>query len=119
MPKKQFAPHGPLAPSGLSDEWSEGYNTYFSQVKLGPQEKIDQFYVHINDAMTNLPLKDLVRSGDVILHIVAVTFGAADVMIVWQAKQDKFAKVFRDHVLSGNPTGSTTLCSLSGDGHNG
>ncbi len=119
MPKVQHAPSGPLAPSGLSDEWSKGYNSYFSHVKLGPQEKIGQFYVHINNAMTNPPLSSLVKSGDIILHIVAVTFGSADVMIVWQAKDDNAAKEFRDHLLAGNPYGSETLCALSGDGHDG
>ncbi len=119
MPKVQHPPSGPLAPSGLSDEWSKGYNTYFSHVKLGPQKTLDQFYKYVNNAMTQ-NLAGLVKSGDIILHIIAVIFGAADVEIVWQARDDNAAKEFRKHILAGNGhSSSETFCALSADGHDG
>jgi hypothetical protein len=119
MAKPQHPPSGPLKDSGLSDDWSKGYSTYFSHVTLTPGKTVEKFYDFLNHAMTTSPLKGDVSSGDLNLHTVAVVYGTADVIIVWQAKNDKAAKDFRNTVLAGDGHRSQTMYCSSGDGHNG
>jgi hypothetical protein len=109
--------NGPLAPSGISSDFSKDHDTYFSQVKLSPEKTIQMFYDHVNNGMKNL--SSLVKADRIRLKIVAVTFGAADVMIVWQAKDADAAKQFRDSILAGDGHKTETLCSRIGDGHDG
>jgi len=107
---------GPLKDSGLSHEFGRRHHTYFSEVTFGPQQTIDKFYDHINSGMRQL--SDYVKADRIRLKIVAITFGSADAMIVWQAKDPRAAKAFRDNVLASNPPlQCVTLCCMASDGH--
>lgn len=105
----------PLKPSGLSHKFGKDYHTYFSQITFGPQQKIRTFYEDINKGMQKL--SSYVQSDRIRLKIVGITFGPADAMIVWQAKDPEAAKAFRDNVLTSNPGfNSITLSCMASDG---
>jgi len=109
--------NGPLAPSGISSDFSKEHDTYFSQVKLNPDKTIQMFYDHVNNGMKKL--NSLVKADRIRLKMVAITFGTYDVMVVWQAKDADAAKQFRDTILAGDGHQSVTAFARIGDGHDG
>ena len=107
----------PLKPSGISRKWSQYHHTFFSRIEFPTGKTIDSFYDHINDGMRNETLTRLVKADRIRLKIVAIVFGDADAMIVWQAKDAEAAQAFRDIILAGDR--SVTLTAMTGDGHDG
>lgn len=116
MENRSLKPFGPLKPCGLSSDWSKAHYTFFSRVQFPEGKTIQKFYEDLNKGMMTETLAGLVKTGRIRLKMVAIVFGDADAIIVWQAKDAKAAKHFRDTILTGDPV---TMVALSGDGHDG
>ncbi len=114
MENERLKPSGPLEKCGLSDKWSKDYYTFFSRIQFPDGKTVQQFYEHINDGMCKL--EDLRESRRIRLKMVAIVFGEGDAFIIWQAKDPKAARQFRDTILADQ---AHTSVALSGDGHNG
>lgn len=109
----------PLSNWGLSHSSQKGWRTFYTLVTFGPNKTPTDFLNHLKDAYTSLSKH--VGAGKLRMILVSVgTFGAADAVIVWQAKDDEVAKDFRDQVLAGNAGNGhhgMTLCCLDSGTH--
>lgn len=107
----------PLKSCGISRKWSQYHYTFFSRIEFPEHKTIDSFYDHIKDGMKSDTLAKMVKADRIRLKIVAIVFGDADAMIVWQAKDAEAAREFRNTILAGDR--SVTLTAMTGDGHDG
>ena len=112
-----MATDNPLQSIGLSHEWGKDWYSYYSLIKFDPcsGKTIDQFYAHIVKGYAKL--SKYVKADKIKIRNVAITFGMADAVIVWQAKDAESTKAFRDAVLAGNGHESMTLYCAASDGH--
>jgi len=99
---------------GLTHEFSAEWHTHFSSVTFYAGKTPEMFYQHVADGWAKL--EKYVQAQRLRLLIVATTFGPADAMIVWQAKDPEATKAFRDNVLAGNGHHSITTYAMSSDG---
>jgi len=100
---------------GLSHAFGKDWNTYFSLVTLDTGKTQEMFFNHIKNAFK--AVEKHVTNKNLRINIVGITFGHADAVIVWQAKNSEAAKAFRDAVLAGNGHHSITMCCIASDGH--
>ena len=100
---------------GLSHAFGKDWNTYFSLVTLDTGKTQEMFFNHIKNAFK--AVEKHVTNKNLRINIVGITFGRADAVIVWQAKNSEAAKAFRDAVLAGNGHHSITMCCIASDGH--
>ena len=75
----------------------QGWSTYYTLLTFGPNRTMQEFNAHLNAAHGQL--NDLVPSK-LRIWFVSLTFGIADVVIVWQAADDESAKKFLEVVLA-------------------
>jgi hypothetical protein len=91
----------PLSNWGLSHSSQKGWRTYYTLVRFGPNKTPAKFLDHVKDAYASLSKH--VDAKKLRLRLVSAgTFGGADAVIVWQAKDDEVAKDFGNIVLGGN-----------------
>jgi uncharacterized protein with GYD domain len=75
----------------------QGWSTYYTLVTFGPNKTLKHFNRHLKAA--HKQLANLVPNR-LRIWFVSLTFGIADVVIVWQAKDDQSAKEFLKVVLA-------------------
>jgi hypothetical protein len=99
----------------------QDFNTYHTMVTLAPDDcgptscrNPAKFINHIN-----ANFKGSSNTGDVRLHMVSVTLGSADVIIVWQARTTEAAKDFMEKVLSGYHCQTNTQIAMWSHGQGG
>jgi len=96
------------------------FHTYTSLVTLAPDNcqpscrDPARFINHIN-----ANFKGTSNRGDVRLHMVTVTLGIADVVLVWQARTTEAAKEFMGNVLGGYHCQSNTMMAMWSHGQGG
>lgn len=101
-----------LRECGLYHEFGKDWDTYFSLVTFYGDRTLRAFCEHVNKGFKKLG--GHVKTGKLRLHMVAITFGSADAVVVWQAKDADAAKAFMDAMLTGSGYISNTLkCSMS------
>jgi hypothetical protein len=101
-----------LIECGLSHEFGKDWNTYFTSVSFYGNREPRTFYELVNKGFKKL--ERFVKAGKLRLHIVAVTFGDADAIIIWQAKDVEAEKAFMTAVLAEPGYISKTLqCKMS------
>jgi len=106
----------PLKNWKLSHRTDAGWATYYSLVTFEPNKTTNKFLGHIGRAYR--PLSRYVRNGKLRITMVSVgTFGIADAVIVWQAKDVNAAKAIRGNVLAGNGHHSITICCAASGTH--
>lgn len=83
---------------------------------FGPNKTTDIFLGHVRDSYNSL--SKYVSAGRLRLKLVSVgTFGAADAIVVWQAKDDEAIKDFRDIVLAGDGHHCNTIHAMMSGTH--
>lgn len=105
----------PLSNWGLSHSSQSGWRTFYTLVTFGPNKTPDKFLGHVKDAYVSLSKH--VSAGRLRLKLVSITFGIADAVVVWQAKDDEVAKDFRDLVLAGNGHHCNTVYAMISGTH--
>ncbi len=96
---------------GLYHEFGKDHNTYFTLVTFYGDRSLHSFYEHVNKGFKSLDKNVKAR---IRLHILGITFGSADAVIIWQAKDSEAEKAFMGAVLTGTGYISNTLtCSMS------
>jgi len=87
--------------TGALEDWGlvphPGWSTYYTLLTFGPNKTMNEFNEHLKVAHERL--KDRVPSR-LRIWFVSLTFGIADVVIVWQAADDESAKKFLEVVLA-------------------
>lgn len=97
---------------GLSHKFGKDWNTYFTSVSFYGNREPRTFFEHVNKGFKKL--ERYVKAGKLRLYIVGVTFGEADAMIVWQAKDIEAEKAFMTALLAEPGYISKTLqCRMS------
>ena len=88
----------------LLKEWGlthqEKYYTFITSVTFHGQRDPAAFLNQIKTAYKSL--SKFVKSDDLCLDVAGMSFGDADVILVWRAKNLDAAKAFADAVLSGD-----------------
>jgi hypothetical protein len=84
-----------LRECGLSHhcEW----HTFFTLVNLNAGKDTDAFYQHLRDEWIKLSKGPSGKNLRLVMS--GATFGSADVVVVWQAKETDAAKEFAEKVL--------------------
>jgi len=90
--------------------FANDFDTYCSLVTLIDPTKVDDFLRHINTSWGK------VANNRLRLLFVGITFGCADVVVTWQAKDSDAAKEFSESVFGGYPCHSNTLQACVGHG---
>jgi hypothetical protein len=111
--KKNLPSISNLSPFG------KDFQTYFSMVTLTGNRKLDQFIAHIDSSFKSVDPAYTGTNDRLRLHMVGVTFGTADAVVVWQAKDTDAAKEFVDKVLTGYPCQSNTMYCMMSHGQSG
>ena len=101
---------------GISHSSHKDWHTFYTLVTFTPGKTPQAFLEHLAKAYEKLSTH--VRSGNLRIGFVSITFGAADAVIVWQVKSadgwTHVAKAFRDVVLTGDPQ---TFFAMASDTH--
>ena len=91
--------------------------TFFTSVIFYPGKTPLKFYKDLYRDYKKIPQEFVKKEEERIrILIVALTFGAADAMIVWQAKDVPAVKAFRDNVLAGNGQRTITATAFMSEG---
>jgi hypothetical protein len=97
-----------------------GFHTYISLISLAPDNcqppcrDTSKFLNHIK-----AKFKGNSNQGDLRLHMVSVTLGQADAVLVWQARTAEAAKEFMETVLGGYHCQSNTMMAMWSHGQSG
>ena len=101
-----------LSEWGITHRFGKHADTYFTLVTFYGDRNPRTFYDHVNKAAKKL--SQYRKDGRLQLHIAGVTFGSADAVLVWQAKDAEAAKAFMDAILTGpGYVSNSMLCSMS------
>ncbi len=96
------------------------FDTYFTLVTLAPDNCVPsckdpaKFLSYVNGKF-----KGTANNGDIRLHMVSVTFGSADLVLVWQAKTAAAAKEFLVDILAGYHCHCNTIHAMWSHGQGG
>jgi hypothetical protein len=102
-----------LAKLGLSHV---DMHTHFTEIRFYKPKTFVDLLVQVADGFEKL-MKDHPEAKDKLnIDRIAITFGHADAMIVWEASDSQSAKLFRDYVLAAADQRTLTMMCYAHDG---
>jgi hypothetical protein len=91
-------------------------HTHFTEIQFQKPKKLADLLKQVYEKFEELKKDHPDAKGKIKIDHVAITFGHADAMIVWEASDPQLAKMFRDYVLAIPDQRTETMVCYAHDG---